>query len=489
MADVVRKDIDNLNTELTVVITKEDYQPKLKTALQNQSKKVQLKGFRKGKTPLSYIRKMYGRAILADEVNKLIEGTINDYIKDNDLKLLGYPIPSDEQESYDFDINNLEDFQFKFDIAIAPEFELNSLEDNTFSVYGVEAPKEIIDENIDNLRKRNGERVNIETKIEENDIVEFQANELKDGKARDNGWAADFSILAKDATDDLKKTLLKKKKGDVIKINMFEVEKDKSREHVTKYLYGATDTDDMTDVGEEFEATIVEVTRIEPAELNQEFFDKSFGEGNVTSEEEARAKIADGVSAQYNQQADALLYRDFQDSLLENNEFTLPDEFLKRWINTSNESPDRPPISDKEYEGFSKNLRWSLIQNKLVKHYNIEVASEDVFEYIKDKIRGYFGGYGDELVILNTANRLMEDQKQVEQAYNELLSNRMLAAMREKVNLKVDNISLEEFDKIIQDEMAKQQAEQVAAQMPPANEEDSGEEDIEEVEEVTEDAD
>lgn len=487
MADVVRRDIDNLNTELTVVITTKDYEPKVKAALKKQSKQMQLKGFRKGKTPVSYVRKMYGQAILADEVNKLIEETLNNYIKENKLKLLGYPIPSEDQKSYNFELDALEDFSFKFDLGMAPDFDLNSLDGNTFSVHGVAVPADMVDKDMEAMQKRHGDRQNIEEDIQDNDIVEFEAIELADGKARDNGWAADFSVLVKDTTDALKATLLTKKKGDKININMYEVEKEKSKEHVIKYLYGASNEDDMTDVGADFEATIVEVSRIAKPEMNAAFFDKAFGEGVITSEEEARAKIEKDIASYYDKQADALLYREFQDSLMENNEIVLPDEFLKRWINTSNNSQDRPDISDKEYEGFAKNLRWSLIQGKLVEHHGVEVASEDVFEYIKDKIRGYFGGYGDELVILNTANRLMQDEKQVEQAYQELLADRMLAAMREKVTLKTDKISIEEFDKIIQAEVAKQQA---AAQPPLPTNDDNDEEDVEEgIEEVTEDMD
>lgn len=486
MADVVRRDIDNLNAELTVVITKSDYEPKFKTTLQQQSKKMQLKGFRKGKTPISYVKKMYGQAILAEEVNKLIEANLNGYIKEENLKLLGYPIPAEEQDKYDFDVNNLEDFNFKFNIGLAPEFELNTLEDNTFSVYAVEVPAEMVDKDMEGLRKRHGERVNIEADIQENDIVEFEAVELESDKVRDNGWAADFSVLVKDVTEELKATLLTKKKGDVIRINMFEIEKDKTKEHVIKYLYGASNEDDMTDVGADFEATIVEVSRIELPELNTEFFNKAFGEGEVTTEKEARAKIENGIASYYDKQADALLYREFQSSLIENNEVALPDEFLQRWINSSNENQERPEITDKEYEGFAKNLRWSLIQAKLVEHYKVEVSSDDVFEYIKNKIRGYFGGHGDELVILNTANRLMQDEKQVETAYQELLADRMLAAMRDKVTLKENKLSIEAFENIIQVEVEKQKA----AAQPTLPENTNDEENVEEgIEEVTEDVD
>jgi trigger factor len=486
MADVVRRDIDNLNTSLTVVISVADYEPKLKAALQKQSKHMQIKGFRKGKTPVSYVRKMYGQAILADEVNKLIEDTLNNYIKEQNLKLLGYPIPSDEQDKYDFDITNLIDFKFNFDIGLVPEFEINALEGNTFSIYGVEVPAEMVDKDMEALQKRLGERVQVETDIQENDIIEFDAVELEGDAVKPDGWATDFSVLVKDVTDELKATLLTKKKGDVIRLNIYEVEKGKSREHVIKYLLGASNSDDLSGVGADFEATITEVSRIQLPGINSQFFDKAFGEGQVTSEQEARARIEKEIASYYDKQAESLLYRDFQDSLLDNNEIALPDEFLKRWINVSSstESKDRPPITDKEYEGFAKNLRWSLIQGKLIKQLNIEVSSENVFEFMKDKIRSYFGNYGDELVILNTANRLMQDEKQVEQAYQELLADRMLAAMRQKVKLNVDKVSIATFDEIIQNEVSKRKGTEHSAM---AND-DNVAEDVEEgIEEITED--
>ncbi len=193
MAEVVRKDIDNLNAELTIIISKEDYEPKFKTALQKQSKSVQMKGFRKGRTPVSYIKKMYGRALLADEVNKLIQDTLTKYISDGKLKLLGYPIPSEQQESYDSNLDDLKDFHFKFDVGLAPDFELVSLDDDEYSVYGVEVPAETIDQDVETLRKRYGVRTIVENDIQENDIVEFKAAELDGDVLKEEGWQADFS--------------------------------------------------------------------------------------------------------------------------------------------------------------------------------------------------------------------------------------------------------------------------------------------------------
>ncbi len=460
MTKVVREDIDNLNAVLRVNLTKGDYDAKLKSELNKYRKKAHMKGFRKGKTPMGLVKKMYGNAVLVEVINEMLQSSLSSYMSEENLNILGQPIPSASQEEMNFDINDLQDYHFAFDLGLAPEFEVQGLSaDNSFERYAVAIDEAMIDDDLMGVRKRIGERTQVEDDIEERDMVSLNAEELDGDQLKENGWATTFSILVDNlANDDFKEDIKKKKKGDKIRFNIYELEKDRDAAYVEKYLLNIGENDDASGIGAHFEAEIGEITRVVPATLDQAFFDKAFGEGIVKSEEEARTKIESEIQKYYDRQSESLLFRDFQNNLIEQNPLTLPDQFLKRWLKESNENVDAETI-EKEYDSFAENLKWSLVRAKTVKKFDLKVGEEELFEGFKDRVRQYFGGYGDELVILNTANRLMEDEKQVDQMYQELISDRLFNAIREVVTINDKAIGSKEFDEVIK--KAREEAEAV----------------------------
>ena len=225
--------------------------------------------------------------------------------------------------------------------------------------------------------------------------------------------------------------------------------KDRDEAYVRKYLLNVGEEDEGVEIGAEFEAEIVDIKRVMPAEMNQEFFDKLFGEGEISSEEEARQKIEKEIQKHYDRQAENLLYRDFRDHLMKVNKIGLPDQFLLRWLKVSNENVTEEAIKN-EYDAFAENLKWSLIRGKAVRKFELQVDDNEIFEGFKERVRGYFGGYGDELIILNTANRLMEDEKQVDQMYQELISEKLFKAVRDVVTVSDKTVEAKEFDDLVQ---------------------------------------
>lgn len=479
MSKVVRENLDDLSAKITVTVEVDDYAPKFKSELNKYRKKVNMKGFRPGKTPMGIIKKMYGKAILADVINDTLQTEISNYLSEESINILGQPLPTDDQEKFDFDVNNFSDFNFNFEIGLAPEFELAGLsKDTELREYAVTIPDSMIDDDLDNARKRVGERVATEETIEENDIVKFNAEELEGGEKKKEGWATTFTVLVNTLADEeVKKELLTKKAGDTIRFDITKLEKEKSEDYVRKYLLNVSENDGDVEIGNDFEAVIDEVTRLAPAELNQDFFDKYFGEGNIKSEEEAREKIKEDISKFYQRQAESLLFRDLQEDLLEQNKLNLPDGFLKKWIKQTNETMSAEDI-EKDYDGFSKNLQWSLIRSKVIKKFELEVNEEELLEGFKSRVRSYFGGYGDELVILNTANRLMQDEKQVDQLYQELMADKIFATAKEHISVKSEEIEKEKFEEILN--KAKEEAE--AAQAGSENNPEETEEVAENVE-------
>lgn len=463
MSKVVREDKGNLSAVLTLTIASDDYSPKLNAELNKYRKKAHMKGFRKGKTPMGFIKKMYGRAIMADVINEMLQKELTQYLTEEKLAILGQPLPVADQEEFDFDISNLQDFEFKFDIGLAPEFEIEGLsEDSVFERHAVEVDAAMIDKDLDQALLRAGTRESVEDAIEENDMLSVNAEELDGDAAKEKGWATTFSILVERVgSEELKKELLSKKKGDTFRFNVNDVELNASPEHIRKYILNVSEEDEGTEIGDLFSGTIGDVQRVQKRALDQEFFDQYFGAGTVKSEEEARSKIEENIVKHFDRQAESLLFRDFQETLLEKNQLELPHDFMNRWLRASNENVTDEQIA-KEYDNFAKNLQWSLIRSKIARKFDINVGDDEIFEGFKDRIRNYFQGYGDELVILNTANRLMEDENQFEQMYQELMSDKLFEAIRSVVKIEDKKIGSEAFETIIN----KAREEATAANQP-----------------------
>ncbi len=284
------ENIDPLNATLSIVIAKEDYEPKYKETLNDFRRKGTFKGFRKGKTPLGYIRKIYGESALAETVTELLQKTIMDYLNENKVNFLGQPLPADDQERINFDPKRLEDYAFKFDLGMAPEFEVQGL-DAKIKRHDIEVKTALVDEEWDKYAKQLGTSVDAEDDIADGDVLYLKATELEGGKPKEGGVEASFTVQIDDFADDgLRKKVLKMKKGDNFTYAPLNLEKDRDMEFVRKYHLGIDEQPDL-EITDEFEAEIESVNRVVPAEVNQEFLDKLFGEGKITSEEDGRAEI------------------------------------------------------------------------------------------------------------------------------------------------------------------------------------------------------
>lgn len=443
---ISKNEIDALTASLHVTIEPSDYQAKFNKELSEYKNKVQLKGFRKGKTPASAIKKMYGKGILANVVNDVLSETLNNYIKDEKLSILGQPIPSDEQKETNFDLKEFNDFEFSFDIGVAPEFEVAGLEE-VLERKKVEIPEESITEELDMARKRFGSEVFPEENIEENDMLTIHAKELAGDKIKEEGWETGFSVLVNYLDEDIKKEVLKLKKGDTFKFDIYKLEKDKDEKHVKKHLLNL-DEEEEKEIGNMFEGVIDKVSRIEPAALDQEFFDKFMGEGNVSSEEEVREKIKESISGHYETQTKNLLFKDIMDHLMSSNSIDLPEGFLKKWIKFNNENATDDVI-EAEFEAFSDNLRWNLIKDKLEEKFEVEVLPEDIKEGFKKRIAAYFGGNPQGIDLDQMANSMMQNQEQFRQVYEEEKAEKLFQAISEEMNIEEKPISLEDFKDLV----------------------------------------
>ena len=460
MPKVVRADIDNLNTVLTVTVEKKDYEPKFLSELKKYRNQAHLKGFRKGKTPMSVVKKMFGKNALAEIVNEQFQKTLFDYIKEEKLEVLGQPLLADDQEPLDFDLKFLDDYEIQFELGLAPNIEINGLGNSeTITRYKIEIADEIIDQDLQNARKRLGTNEQIEEDIQEGDALRLDVRELdENGTIKEDGLDSAFSVLVKDLTDDFKAEFLTKKQGDNVKVNLLNLEQhemaeEERRNFVRKYYLSLPD-DDETFFNAEFEATIEEVNRVTEAELNEEFFKKFLGENTeVTDETGAKDAIREDYDKIYEKQVDSMFYRDTMDRLLELNDFPLPDNFLKKWLKANN----GPKIEEKlevEYDKFAKQTKRSILFTKLKEKFELEAAEEEIVAKAKESVRQMFGQYMggmQDSFIDQMAMRSLQNEEQVNGFYEQVISDKMINSLKGEVGTVEQVISIEDFQKLLEE--------------------------------------
>lgn len=440
MPNVVRTDIDSVNAVLTVTLPKEEYLDKVKNDIKKYTQKATMKGFRPGKTPPTLVKKMYGMQFLMDAVNEKVQEALNEYLQAEKLDMLGQPIPSAEQEKFQLDLKEPKDLTFKFDIGLLPDFEVKALKGEKYIRYAITLDDKMVTEQIEKIVVKGNENKEVEGQIEENDIVTLKIKEVGGTLENEIGVAVNWM------TEDMKSVFLTQSKGDSLQLNIFQLEKETTPQYARKYFLGLEDTDNR-EVNENFDATIVKIMRAVKPELNEEFFQKNFG---VATEAEARQLIADSLVANYDNQADAFLLRDIQDRVISENNIELPDSFLKRWLKTQNER-NTDQIIEAQYNGFANNMRWTIIRSKVLKEADVQVTDEDLREHYANKIRGYLGGMmpADDNFINSLVDRAMADEKQANELYEDVLTEKLFATMKGLVEIVEKPISSDEFDSLI----------------------------------------
>lgn len=443
--EVIQNNATDLTATITVKIAKEDYLPKFKEELGKLRKKAQLKGFRKGRVPETTLRKMYGEQVLAEAVNDTLQSAISNHIVDNDLNLLGQPIPLEtEDDRIVFDATNLQDYSFDFEIGMAPPLTdvSGAGESDSYTLYKVDVSDAEVQEELDNAAKRLGDRIEEEDSIIENDIIQIKAVELDDdGKVLDKGHETGFSVMVDLLNDDVKAEILKLKKGGSFDFDIYNLEKDRSEDYVKKYLLNL-DADEDKEIGKQFKGEVEKVTRLVPAEMDQEFYDKYFGPGVITTEEEARDKIRTSISGYYDEQCRSLMFRDIMDRLMEENKVDVPKDFLTKWmVFNGQEVP-----SDEDFDKSVDNLRWSLITGALAKKFEIKVESQHIQRHFAKQAMQYMGQYGgDPSLVQGIVQQMMQNQEQVNKAYEEVRAEMVFDKLADTVTKVEDVISAEDF--------------------------------------------
>lgn len=443
--NISQEKIDNLNAVVTINMNPEDYQPRVDKAIKDHAKKAKIPGFRPGMVPPAHIKKMYGKSILVDEVNNLLSDTLNKYLDEQKLEVLGQPLPKiDDKKEYNWDFSDT--FEFNYEVGLAPEFTVDFSSKDKLTQYEIKVDDETLASRIKNIRRSYGKMTNPDVSADD-DVLYAQLTQLSpDGSVFEDGIVNTTSIRLDQVIDEkIKKSLIGLKKDDEL---VFDIQKAYNNDAPkVAALLGIEETE-AADLKSNFRLTVKNVNRLEEGDLNQEFFDKLFGEGVVTDEAGFIAKITEELESMMVQDADRKLQNDIYTYALDKVKFDLPDDFLKRWLKATNENLSQEEL-DGGYNDFAKNLKWTLIENKILKDNNIEIKYEEVFAAAKQSLAQQFAMYSPQPIaeeqLAQYAVQYLQNKENANKVFEEVKALKTLDHIKSIITLDKKEIKYNDF--------------------------------------------
>lgn len=433
--DIKHENTDTLNAVVKVDISKEDYQPKVDKILKDYKKSANIPGFRKGNVPIGLIKKQYGRAVLVDEVNKLLQDALNKYITEEKLDILGNPLPK-QQDNFDW---NNENYQFEFELGLAPDFEIDLNPKKGIRQYKIEADKDMIDNQLKSIRKQYGKLVS-QNEVEAGFLVQGKfVNEDEDInhettlKPEDLKSKKDQKLMIGAKVNDtvtFKTKGLFKETEDLAK--HFDIEESKAKDLKTEVNF------EISEINEEI-----------LAELNEELFKKIYPNDDIKSEKDLREKIKEDAESQLEQQSDQQLLNDVSEYLIENVEFDLPSEFLQKWLRVSGEEELSEEKAKEEFEKSEKGLRFQLIEGKIIKDNNLQVTIDEIKDTTKERIKMQMAQFGQmdmsEDQLESITQNILQKEEEAKKISDQIMNKKLLDFYKNNVNLKVKKVNYEKF--------------------------------------------
>ena len=449
--NIVRKDIDAVNALVTLQVSKADYEEKVEKTLRDYRKKANIPGFRPGMVPVGLVKKMYGKSVLAEEINKVVSEGIYNYIKENDLNILGEPLPNEtEQTPIDFD--TMQDFEFKFDLGIAPEFEV--IVDKKLKVkhYQISLTNEMVENQVTSYTGRFGQYVQVDD-VEEKDVIKGDLIELGiNNEPNEDGVKAEAGVLcpAYIKNNPQKKLFIGAKIGDVIKFNPQKAFENEAE--ISSLL--KVSKEEAANISSDFQMTITGITRYNESEINQDLFDKVFGKDVVNSEAEFRAKIKENIQENLDADSNYKFGIDARDAVIKKlDKVVFPDEFLKRWVLATNQDISTEKL-DEDYNKMLDDLKWHLVKDKIAKENEVKVETEDVNAYGRKIALAQFAQYGmpsvPDDILDNYVKDMVKDEKSMKNVIEGVVNDKVISIIKDAVKLESVKITIDAFNKMLE---------------------------------------
>ncbi|MEY5042126.1 MAG: hypothetical protein RLZZ414_1685 [Bacteroidota bacterium] len=445
---VTQQNVNDLNAILKVKVNEQEYQPLVESALKQAQKSVSLKGFRPGKVPFGMVKKLYGTSVKVEQINKLIDKKISDYIISNKINVLGQPLPKINDEVYNFETQS--EFEFEFEIGVAPEINVKLDKAIKLTKYNVVPDAEMIGNYIEELRSRYGKVEEVED-VQDKDMITANLTELNDDQSvKEGGINQTINFfMPRISNSDAKAKLVGLKKGDKVVVNaktLTDSITDSAR------TLGLT-AEQLENASDNFEITIQSSSRMGLADLNQELFDKVFGEGNVKNEEEFNTKIQEDAVKFLKGHGANKFKNDLIDLLVDTVKFDLPNEFLRKWLVAASEGKTSQEEVQKDYDKYAKTFRWQLIEGAIVKDTKIDVSYEEIKNKAKELISENFAQYGqlvDDAQLETYAANVLKKQEEARRLQDEIFLDKVANYALENISVEEKEITIEEFTKLTQ---------------------------------------
>jgi trigger factor len=448
--NITRENIDDLNAVLKVKIDKTDYEDKVETVLKDYRKKATVKGFRPGMVPIGLIKKMYGRAVQIDEINKVVTENIQKYITDEKLEILGDPMPkADEQEKIDFETQ--QDFTFSFELGLSPVIELKLSKKNKVNQYDIIIDEKMKSDYLENYTRRYGELRKAD-QTEEKDVIKGRIEAIDDkGNVKPEGPSVEDTSLGIDIIKDnkIKNEFIGKSLGDSIDFDLKKAYPNDTE--IAGILHKKKE--EVENLEGNYRFTINDISRFYPAVVGKELFDRIYGEGIVNSEEEFMKKIEEEIAVNLKRESDFKLMMDIKNLAMEKTDFQLPEEFLKRWLLRVNEKSTEEQI-EKEFDSFRKDLKWQLIRNKVARDNEVKISEEELQKEAENITRYQFQQYGlfyaTQEQIANYAKETLKRDEDAKRIADKILEEKVIILMKDLVKLESKDVTVEEFNKLFE---------------------------------------
>ena len=446
MATVVRENIGLLNDKLTVKITKEDYFPSFEKKLKEYSKTANIPGFRKGMVPAGMIKKMYGAGIFNDEVLRSVETELYNWLNTEKPEIFAQPLPL-TNDLRSLDMNNPGDVEFGFEIGLKPSFELPALSKATITKHVVDVTDAMVDEEISRMQIKGGNMTEPETINNEENVINVLFTECdKDGNAVEGGISKENSVLLKYFAPKIQKELNGKKVGDSI---LFQLNKTFETDKLEMMLQDLGFAKDDAEAAKKyFKLDIVKIGLVEKRALDETFFNEIFPGKEIKTEQALREELKKEIAAYWDSQSMNQLHDQLYHYLLDDTKMEFPETFLKRWLETGGDKPKTSEEATAEYPGFSNQLKWTLISDKLITDNKLEVSEAELKDSMRAEVTRYFGQMnmdGDMSWLDSYIDRLMKDEKQVDATYRRLITEKVFGFAASQSKAKEKKVTAEEL--------------------------------------------